>query len=330
MKICVFGVGSVAGVAAARMARGGVDGLTLVARGAHLDAMRRNGLTVRDPSGEWTVPVDATDDTAAAGVQDVLFLGLKAHTIASALPQIAPLVGPQTTIVPMLNGIPWWYFHGIGGQDTGRYLDSVDPGGRIWRALPPDQVLGCVIYIGSNVPAPGVIEHNNGGTYIIGEPDGSAGERTAAVASLFEAADLPCPVSDDIRGEIWKKLWGNLSSNPMSVVCEATCVELAEAAGLADAMTGMMREGLAVAQSVRPGTTLDVDDRLHALRSLGPIETSMLQDFRAGKSLELDALLGVICELGRRNGIETPRCDLVYAAAKFKANQATGQATGRS
>ena len=324
MKISVFGVGSVAGIVAARMARAGVDGLTLVARGEHLDAMRRNGLAVRDSSGEWSVSVDATADTPALGVQDILFLGLKAHSIAAALPQIAPLVGPETIIVPMLNGIPWWYFFGLGEQASRPHLDSVDPGGRIWRALPPEQVLGCVVYIGSNVAAPGVIEHNNGGTYIIGEPDGKASEKTATVESLFEAADLPAPVSDDIRGDIWTKLWGNLSSNPMSVVCEANCLELADDAGLADAMAGMMREGLAVAQSVRPGTTLDVDDRLRALRSLGPIATSMLQDFRAGKSLELDALLGVICELGRRSGIETPRCDLVYALAKFKAKQKMG------
>ncbi|MEM9683841.1 MAG: 2-dehydropantoate 2-reductase [Pseudomonadota bacterium] len=324
MKISVFGVGSVAGVVAARMARAGVDGLTLVARGQHLDTMRRNGLSVRDSSGEWSVPVNATDDTPAIGVQDILFLGLKAHSIAPALPQIAPLVGPETIIVPMLNGIPWWYFFGLGDHASEPHLDSVDPGGRIWRALPPEQVLGCVVYIGSNVAAPGVIEHNNGGTYIIGEPDGKASDRTATVASLFEAADLPAPVSDDIRGDIWTKLWGNLSSNPMSVVCEANCLELADDAGLSEAMAGMMREGLAVAQSVRPGTTLDVDDRLRALRSLGPIATSMLQDYRAGKSLEIDALLGVICELGRRSGIETPRCDLIYALAKFKAERKTG------
>jgi 2-dehydropantoate 2-reductase len=255
-------------------------------------------------------------------VQDVVILGLKAHTIAASLPQIAPLLGPETIVVPTINGIPWWYIHGLPGAAVGPHLDSIDPGGRIWNALRPERALGCIVYVGSNVPAPGVIEHNNGGIYIIGEPAGGPGERTARVAALFRAAGLDCPVTDDIRAEVWKKLWGNLSINPVSVLCEANCDALGNEPGVAAMMGEMMREAGAVAASMGSDAVPDVAERLQAIRDLGPIKTSMLQDFHAGKAIELDPLLGVICELGRKAGIATPRCDAVYALTRFKAERA--------
>lgn len=322
MKVCIFGVGAVAGLAGARMARAGVDGLSFVARGPHLDAIRRQGLTVRDRSGTWTVPVNATDDTEALGEQDIVILGLKAHTVAAALPQIAPLIGPNTTVVPTVNGIPWWYFHGLAGDWPSPHLDAVDPGGRIWNALGPKRAVGCVVYIGSNIPEPGTIEHNNGGTYVVGEPDGETRDRTRQVSELFVTAGLKSPIRDDIRTEVWTKLWGNLSVNPMSVICEADCDALADNPSTAQVMTDMMREASAVAASIGSKAVLDTDDRLAAMRALGPIKTSMLQDYEAGKTIELDALLGVICELGKRAGIETPRCDTVYGLARFKAERA--------
>jgi len=328
MKVCIFGVGAVAGVAGARMARAGVESMSFVARGPHLEAIRRKGLTVRDRTGDWTVEVNATDDTASLGVQDVVILGLKAHTVAAALPQIVPLIGPDTTIVPTVNGIPWWYFHGLEG-DWGAegdrpspHLDSVDPGGRIWQALGPERAVGCVVYIASNIPEPGTIQHNNGGTYVVGEPDGKTRARTRLVAELFLAAGLKSPIADDIRAEVWNKLWGNLSGNPMSVLCEAGCDALAVDPGIAMAIAGMMREASAVAATVGGKAAPDTDERLAALQALGPIKTSMLQDYEAGKTIELDALLGAICELGRRAGIETPRCDLVHALTRFKAERA--------
>lgn len=322
MTICIFGAGAVAGVAAARMARAGTEGLSIVARGDHLDAIRQKGLAVHDETGTWTVSVSATDDTAALGPQDVVVLGLKAHTIAAALPQIAPLIGPDTVIVSMLNGIPWWYFHGLSGDWPKRHLDSVDPGARIWNALGPERALGCVVYIAANIPQPGTIEHNNGGLYVIGEPNGSRSERLRRVAGLFEAGGVDCGINENIRDEVWKKLWGNLAINPVSVICEATCDDLANDRGVAETMAEMMREAFRVARAFGCETAPDVEDRLQAMRDLGPIETSMLQDFRAGKTIELDAILGVICELGRMAGIETPRSDLVYALARFKAAQA--------
>jgi 2-dehydropantoate 2-reductase len=322
MKVCIFGVGAVAGLAGARMARAGVTDISFVARGAHLDAIRRKGLTVRDRSGAWTVPVAATDDTRALGVQDVLVLGLKAHTIAPALAQIAPLIGPHTVVVPTLNGIPWWYFHGLPGERPKQHLDSVDPGGRIWSGLGPERAVGCVVYVGSNIPEPGTIEHNNGGIYVVGEPSGGASDRAARVSELFKAGGLKSPVAEDIRGEVWAKLWGNLTGNPLSVLCEANCDALALDPGVAQAMADMMREAARVAAVNGCTAEPDIAAKLESFVRLGPIKTSMLQDYEAGKTIELDALLGVICELGTLAGIETPRCDLVYALTRLKASLA--------
>lgn len=319
MKICIFGAGAVAGLAGARMARGGVEGLSIVARGAHLHAIRENGITVRDREGSWTVKIPATDDTAALGVQDVIVLGLKAHTVGAALGQIAPLVGPDTVIVPTINGIPWWYFHALPGDWPKRNLDSVDPGGRIWRALGPEKALGCVVYVASNIPEPGVIEHNNGRTYVVGEPDGGRSERAERVAALFAAGGLDSPVSDNIRGEVWTKLWGNLTGNPISVLCEVLCDTLVRDDGLNVLIRAMMAEAHAVSKASGVDIEIDVDYRIELFERLGPVKTSMLQDFEAGKTIELDALLGVICELARLGGVETPRCDAVYALTRVKA-----------
>ena len=322
MKVSIFGVGAVAGLAGARMARSGMDGLSFVARGAHLDAIRRKGLTVREQSGEWTVPVHATGDTASLGVQDVVIMGLKAHTIAAALDQVAPLIGPDTVIVPTLNGIPWWYFHGLPGDWPKRHLDSVDPGGRIWRALGPERALGCVVYIGSNIPEPGTIEHNNGGIYVIGEPDHSKSDRAARVAALFTAGGLRSHVADDIHAEVWGKLWGNLTGNPLSVLCRAGCDALVIDRDVGQVMTDMMREAASVAAANGCTAGPDIEEKLDSFLRLGPIKSSMLQDFEAGKTIELDALLGVVGELGRLAGIATPKCDLIYALTRLAATLA--------
>jgi len=319
MKICIFGAGAVAGLAGARMARGGVEGLSIVARGAHLRAIQAKGLTVRDREGSWTIAIPATDDSASLGVQDVVVLGLKAHTVGAALDQIRPLLGPETVVVPTINGIPWWYFHALPGDWPKRHLDSVDPGGRICNALGAERALGCVVYVASNIPEPGVIEHNNGRTYIVGEPDGSRSERAERVAGLFTTGGLESPVSQNIRSEVWSKLWGNLTGNPISVLCENLCDALVRDVGLRELMRGMMGEAHTVSKVSGVDIDIDIDYRLGLFEKLGPVKTSMLQDFEAGKVIELDALLGVICELGRLGGVETPRCDAVYALTRAKA-----------
>jgi len=322
MKICIFGAGAVAGLAAARMARTGTESLSVVARGDHLAAIRDNGLTVRDSDGEWTVPVDATDDTAALGVQDVVVMGLKAHTVGAALDQLAPLIGPDTAIVHTVNGIPWWYFHDLPGDWPTPYLDSVDPGGRIAAALGPEKAVGCVVYVGANIPEPGVVEHNNGGTYIVGEPDGSPSARAKSVVDLLVRSGLDGVLSTDIRRDVWTKLWGNLSGNPMSVLCQANCEQLGTDEDACRIMGDMMMEAGRVAAASGCDIAPDVGERLETFRQLGTIKTSMLQDFESGKAIELDALLGVIGELGRRAGIETPTCDMIYALTRVKARAA--------
>ena len=318
MKTCIFGAGAVAGLAAARIARGGVENLSVVARGDHLAAIQENGLTVR----EWTVPIHAADDTAALGVQDFLIMGLKAHTVGPALGQLAPLIGPQTAVVHMVNGIPWWYFHDLPGTWPTPYLDSVDPGGRIAAALGPEKAVGCVVYVGANIPEPGVVEHNNGGTYIVGEPNGSRSARAQGVVALLTRGGLPGKLSTDIRRDVWTKLWGNLSGNPMSVLCQANCEQLGEDEDVCRIMGNMMTEAGRVAAASGCDITPDIEERLNTFRSLGAIKTSMLQDFDAGKTIELDALLGVICELGGRAGIDTPTCDMVFALTRLKARAA--------
>ena len=322
MKICVFGVGAVAGLAGARMARSGVENLSFVARGKHLAAIQENGLTIRDRDGEWTVRAPATDDTDALGVQDVVVIGLKAHTVGTALDQLAPLIGPDTVIVPTLNGIPWWYFYGLPGDWQTHHLETVDPGSRIWRTLGPEKTLGCVVYIASNIPEPGVIEHNNGSTYIVGEPDGSQSDRGAMVVDLFDKGDLRSHLADDIRAEVWTKLWGNLTGNPISVLANATCDALVQDEATRQVIVDMIEEAHLVAVASGCDVDVDIEGRLDAFRRLGPVKTSMLQDFDAGKTIELDALLGVIGELGRIAGVATPKCDLVYTLTRLKAREA--------
>lgn len=322
MNICVFGVGAVAGLAGARMARGGVENLSFVARGPHLAAIQENGLTVRDRDGEWTVRVPATDDTDSLGVQDVVVIGLKAHTVGAALDRLAPLIGPDTVIVPTLNGIPWWYFYGLPGTWQAHHLETVDPGGRIWRTLGPEKALGCVVYVASNIPEPGIIEHNNGGTYIVGEPDGSQSDRGAMVVDLFSNGGLRSHLADDIRAEVWTKLWGNLTGNPISVLANATCEALVLDGETRQVIVDMIEEARLVAAASGCDVDVDIEGRLDAFRRLGPVKTSMLQDFDTGKTIELDALLGVIGELGRHAGIETPKCDMVYTLTRLKAREA--------
>lgn len=321
MKVCIFGAGSVSGMAGARMARAGID-VTLVARGAHLRAIRDRGLTVRDAAGDFTVHPAATDDTAGLGVQDVLVLGLKAHTIAPALPQILPLVGPQTTVVPVINGIPWWYFHALPGRHAGRSLDSVDFGGRIMAAIDPARVLGCVVHVATTILEPGVIEHGSGGRYILGEPDGSDSARRHAVSALFAAAGLQAPLSPDIRADVWTKLWGNLSGNPLSILTGAHCSGLVEDPDVAEVMDRMMREAKTVADAVGVRVELDVAERLAGFHKVGPFQTSMQQDMAAGRPIELDPILGSVIELAQLFEVPVPLLEGVYALARQKAELA--------
>jgi 2-dehydropantoate 2-reductase len=317
MKICVFGAGAIGGVAAARMALAGSE-VSVVARGAHLAAIRRDGLILQDKTGRRRAPVRATDDPATLGHQDVVVIGLKAHGFAAAADAMRALIGPETVLVPAQNGIPWWYFHRHGGPHDGAVLDSVDPGGRLARLLPPDHALGCVVYLAASVPEPGIIDHSSGERFILGEPDGAMSARLERVGALFRAAGFTVETTDRIRDAVWVKLWGNLSMNPLSVLTLATMDRMLADPLVLPVCREIMREAQAVGErlGIRFGST--IDQRLDAARSLGAFKTSMLQDLEAGRPIEIDALVGAVSELGRRVGVATPLIDAIYALARLR------------
>ncbi len=318
MKVCIFGVGSVAGLVAARLARAGIEP-TLVARGATLEAIETRGLTLVDRDGESTWRLPVTGDSRAAGPQDILIIGTKAHSIPSAVDAIAPLVGPETIVVTAVNGIPWWYFHALPGDWPKRHLDCVDPGGRVWRAIGPEKALGCVVYVATNKPAPNVVKHDMGVTYTLGEPDGSTSERARRVAELLEAGGLKAPLTTDIRGEVWVKLWGNLTGNPLSALLEGSCAEIGRDPAMVRLMTLMMEEAREVAAALGVRLAADIAKRIDDFVRLGEVRTSMLQDLEAGRTLEIDPILGSVAELGRMTGVATPTIDVVYELTRSKA-----------
>lgn len=326
MKIAIFGVGAVAGFVAGRLARAGHEP-TLIARGDRLDAYRRDGLTLIDLDCESRHELSATDDTAALGPQDLVLIGAKAHSIPGSVAQIAPLIGTDTVVVPMINGIPFWYFHGLPDGERNPHLDTVDPGGRIWRGLGIERIVGCVVYVMNTSPSPGVIQnHGQEAKLALGEPDGRRSERVENVSALLQEAGFDAPVSDDIRRELWIKLWGNLSGNSISAIAEGTCSELGADPGIRATMAEMMRESVSVAAAygvVLAETPVALEDgierRIEYFRNLGDVPTSMLQDFRSGRALELDPIVGAVRELGALAGVATPTIDTIYALARKKA-----------
>ena len=339
MKVAIFGVGTVGGLVGARMAKGGLEP-TLIARGKTLEAYRERGLVLRDRNGEAAYRLPATDDTASLGVQDVVLIAAKAHSIPPAVDQIAALVGPDTVVVPMINGIPWWYFHGLAGDWPKRHLDTVDPGGLVWNTIGPEKAVGCVVYVATSMPEPGVVLHSAGITFILGEPrgggpqsgaaiGGEAGdksERLGMVADLLTAGGLKAPISDDIRRDVWVKLWGNLSGNPMSALVEGNCGDIGLDDALVRILSKMMEEAAEVAAAFGvefapdpDSLAREIDERMMHFRNLAEAKTSMLQDFEAGKMLELDPILGSVAELGRMTGTATPTIDMIYDLTRRKA-----------
>jgi 2-dehydropantoate 2-reductase len=320
MRICIFGAGAIGGVVAARMALAG-RAVAVVARGPHLAAMREGGLILQEKTGRRRAEVRATDDPASLGPQDVVIIGLKTHGLLAAAEALRPLIGPQTVLVPAQNGIPWWYFHRHGGPLDGAILDSVDPGGRLARLLPPERALGCVVYLGASVPEPGVVDYSSGDRFILGEPDGSMSQRLETIAALFREAGFVAETTDRIRDAVWVKLWGNLVMNPLSVLTQATMAAMLAHAHVERVCRAMMGEAQTVGERLGVRFTLTIDQRLDHARTLGPFKTSMLQDLEAGRPLEIDALVGAVSEIGRRLGVATPLTDAVYALTRMRGMQ---------
>ena len=321
MKICVFGAGAIGGYMGAKLAEAGAD-VSLVARGPHLAAMQARGLTLIEHGETKTVPVNAAQDPAELGHQDYLIITLKAHSVPPLVPRMAPLIGPGTTIVSGVNGVPWWYFHKIGGPLEGTRLASVDPGDAQWNGFGPDRVLGCVVYPAAEVIEPGVVKHIEGNRFSLGEPDGSISERAERLSKALGAAGLKAPVRPRLRDEIWVKLWGNLSFNPISALTHATLDVLCTDPGTRAVARAMMVEAQEVAEKLGVKFPIGVDRRIDGGAAVGAHRTSMLQDLDANRPMEIDALLGSVQELGRVTQTATPTIDTVLALVTLRARTA--------
>lgn len=322
MRICIFGAGAIGGYMGVKLARAGAD-VSLVARGPHLAAMQTNGLTLLEEGQDpVTVPVNASDDPAALGPQDYVIVTLKAHSVPPVVAHMQPLIGENTTIVSGVNGVPWWYFHKHGGPLEGTRLASVDPGDAQWSGFGPDRVLGCVVYPAAEVVEPGVIRHIEGNRFSLGEPDGSKSERALALSKVLTEAGLKAPVRPRIRDEIWVKLWGNLSFNPISALTCATLDVLCTDPGTRAVARAMMVEAQAIAEKLGIKFPIDVDRRIDGGAAVGAHRTSMWQDLDAGRPMEIDALVSSVCELGRLTDTPTPTIDTVLALIRLRARTA--------
>jgi 2-dehydropantoate 2-reductase len=328
MKIAVIGAGAIGGLVGARLALAGEE-VSFMVRGANLDAIRARGIRLVEMDGETKTAthVNACDDYAAAGPQDLVVLAVKAHQVAGVAGRIGQLFGPDTTVVTMQNGIPFWYFHRHGGEYEGRSVRSVDADGTLARAIPPARILGCVVYPAAELTAPGTIRHIEGNRFPLGEPDGSISGRSLRVSACFEAAGFKSPVLDDIRAEIWLKLWGNLSFNPISALAHSTLVDICRHPLTRELAANMMREAEAVAARLGIAFRVSLERRIAGAEKVGKHKTSMLQDVEAGREPEIDALVGSVIELARMTGTPTPHIDSAYALMKL-LEQTMAQARG--
>ena len=321
MKICIFGAGAIGGYMGAKLAEAGAD-VSLVARGPHLAAMKANGLTLIEENGTKNLPVTVSDNPADLGPQDYVIVTLKAHSVPPVVDKMRPLIGPNTTIVSGVNGVPWWYFHKIGTDLEGTRLASVDPGDAQWNGFGPDNVLGCVVYPAAEVIEPGVIKHIEGNRFSLGEPSGEKSERAMALSKALSAAGLKAPVRPKIRDEIWVKLWGNLSFNPISALTHATLDVLCTDPGTREVARNMMLEAQAIAETLGAKFPIDVDRRIQGGADVGAHRTSMLQDLDANRPMEIDALVGSVQELGRVTGTPTPTIYTVLALVQLRGKVA--------
>lgn len=321
MKIAIYGAGAIGGLLGYHLAGAGAE-VTLIARGPHLAAMRENGLTLLDGDTRNSRSVKAVEDPAEAGPQDYVLITLKASSVGAIAEPMQPLLGPDTCVVTAQNGIPWWYFHAQGGPHDGRRLDSVDPGGRLWDLIPPERCLGCVVYPAAEIESPGVIRHVYGNRFMLGEPDGSKSARALALSKALSAANFKAPVRPRIRDDIWLKLWGNLSFNPLSALTGATLEQMAGDPAVRQVVAAMMAESKTVGEALGVRFSVDIETRIGWAADVGAHKTSMLQDLELGRAMEIDGLVSVVAELGDIAGIETPMIDAVLALVVQRARLA--------
>ena len=318
MKVCIYGAGAIGGYLGVQLAHAGAE-VSLVARGAHLAAMQANGVKLLMDGDERTARLRCTDDPAELGPQDYIFVSLKAHSVPGVVDAMEPLLGNDTSVVTAVNGVPYWYFYKHGGDLEGSRLETIDPGGRQWRALRPERAIGCIVYPATEVVEPGVIQHVYGDKFPIGEPSGERTERVERLSELMEAAGLRAPVLDRIRDEMWLKLWGNLCFNPISALTHATLDVIASDEGTRAVAKAMMLEGQAIAERLGVKFRVDVERRIDGAGAVGAHKTSMLQDLERGRAMEIDPLVTVVQELGRQVEIPTPTIDIVLARVQQRA-----------
>jgi 2-dehydropantoate 2-reductase len=318
MKIAIVGAGAIGGYLGAKLAIAGED-VTFVARNKNLAAIQANGfrLILEDGSTQHAPTAKAVQDPAEAGPQDAVLLTVKAHQVKDLLPAMRGLFGPDTMVVTMINGLPWWYFHKLAGPYEGRQLESVDPGGVIAAHIEPERVIGSVVYPAAELIEPGVVKVIEGNRFTLGEPEGTRSPRVEALSKAMIAAGFKSPVSKDIRGEIWVKLWGNLCFNPISALTHATLEDICRYGPSRELAAAMMREAQTVAEKLGVAFKISIEQRIAGAEAIGAHKTSMLQDVEAGRALELDALLGSVVELGRITETPTPTLVAICAATRL-------------
>ena len=320
MKICIFGAGAIGGYMGLKLAKAGAD-VSLVARGPHLAAMQNTGLTLIEEGETTTVPVTASDEPTALGVQDYVIVTLKAHSVPSVVSKMAPLIGPNTTIMSGVNGLPWWYFH---KAQTGTVLDeqplqAVDPGGRAWHEIGPERAIGCVVYPACEIAAPGLVKHLDGDRFTLGEPSMEQSERVKTLSSLMIAGGLKAPQKSRIRDEIWVKLWGNCSFNPVSALTGATLDAIGNDPESRALVHAIMTEVKSVGEAVGVRFSVPIEKRIDGAAAIIGHKPSTRQDIEAGRPLEIDPLVTAVLELAAGLGIETPTLAHVSALLKLQA-----------
>ncbi len=318
MKICVVGAGSIGGLLGVKLALAGED-ITLIARGKHLEAIRKNGLRISASDGSFEVASDAkaTSEMRECGPQDLVILGLKAHQIEPVVDDIRTLFGPDTMVLTTQNGLPWWYFQRHGGEFDGYRIEILDPGGRLTEGIEARRIIGCIAYPAATIVRPGVIRHIEGTRFPVGELDGSESERVQRVSETLIGAGFKSPVLTDIRSELWLKAWGNLSFNPISALCHATLVDICRFGPTRELAANMMTEAQTIAEKLGVTFRVPLEKRIAGAEKVGKHKTSMLQDVEAGRALETEALIGAVLEVGRLTDTPTPTIGAIYAAVKL-------------
>ena len=321
MRICIYGAGAIGGYLGVMLARTGYD-VGLIARGPHMEAIQRHGLTLRIGGEEFTERIPCSDQPADLGPQDFVIVTLKAQSVPAVVDRMTALLADDTAVVMAVNGVPWWYFHQLPGPYADRRVESVDPGGRQWRTIGPARAIGCVVYPACEMPEPGVIEHIEGDRFSLGEPGGEKTERIASLAEALRKSGLKAPIRPRIRDEIWVKLWGNLSFNPISALTGATLETICRDPETRAVARAMMVEAQEIGEKLGVRFPVDVDRRIAGAEAVGAHRTSMLQDLQRGRAMEIDALVTAVAELGRLTEVPTPTIDAVLALVRQRAREA--------